>query len=67
MKEEIIEWITGIIVIGILVYFVIFILYPGLKELALVFGLGSISNGCPRICVVPFGTISLWGRAAEAY
>ena len=47
--REIIEWITGIIVIGILVYFVIFILYPGLKELALVFGLGLISNGCPRI------------------
>ena len=31
--KEIIEWITGIIVIGI-----IFILYPGLKELALKFG-----------------------------
>jgi hypothetical protein len=36
--KEIIEWIIGIIVIGILVYFVMFILYPGLKELALVFG-----------------------------
>ena len=49
--KEIIEWITEIIVVGIITYFVIFILYPALKEATgvSIFGLGLISNGYPII------------------
>ena len=45
--KEIIEWITEIIAVGIITYFVIFILYPALKEATgvSIFGLGLISNG----------------------
>jgi len=56
--KEIIEWITEIIAVGIITYFVIFILYPALKEATgvSISELGLISNGCPIIYyeAIPF-------------